>query len=280
MRVEHIISGLVGDDDTAAPPAVGDNGCPADKPLNYNGGCYASAPAGTWCYHGYCHDGGSGGGEANGQQQAPACKPLTCEQAGAQCGTAPDSCGGTISCGECMNGTKCGDGGPNRCGATPQGKQTIPGPSNTPPVLQHLMPGLNTFMKTGSPDQNTQPGDDAKKQDDTSGSAAPYVIGGVAVMGLAALVWKLSTSTGARRNPVRGGWEHKAADVVSKLSYQSWYQANHDKHGHRYKRHHPYSIPEEAEELVRILGMHDRRAAEIQAKEIMEQLRREGRKID
>lgn len=69
------------------------------------------------------------------------------------------------------------------------------------------------------------------------------------------------------------GWEKKVESVIGRLSHIAWHQANHDKLGNRYKRHHPYRIPEEAQELVKCLGMHDRRAAEIRAKEIMWGLR-------
>ena len=68
-------------------------------------------------------------------------------------------------------------------------------------------------------------------------------------------------------------WEDKVEKVIGRLSYISWAQTNYDKQGNRYKRHHPYSIPEEARELVACLGDHDRRRAEIRAKEIMEELR-------
>ena len=75
-------------------------------------------------------------------------------------------------------------------------------------------------------------------------------------------------------------WESKVERVIGKLSYAAWDAANHDRSGHRYKRHRPYRLPEEADELVKTLGMRDRRAAEIKAKEIMEGLRRAGLEID
>ena len=47
----------------------------------------------------------------------PPCVPTTCEARGAHCGTVPDGCGGTLSCGTCQNGQSCGGGGtPNVCG--------------------------------------------------------------------------------------------------------------------------------------------------------------------
>jgi hypothetical protein len=75
-------------------------------------------------------------------------------------------------------------------------------------------------------------------------------------------------------------WEHKVDAVIGRLSRAAWYQANHDKQGNRYKRHHPYRIPSEAEALVTCLGMRDRRAAEISAKEIMMGLRQAQVSID
>jgi len=44
------------------------------------------------------------------------CVPKTCATLGANCGTAPDGCGGEIKCGACPNGQTCGGGGPNSCG--------------------------------------------------------------------------------------------------------------------------------------------------------------------
>lgn len=50
---------------------------------------------------------------------AVVCAPLTCAQAGAQCGSLPDGCGGVLTCGACSGGTACGGGGPNLCGSSP-----------------------------------------------------------------------------------------------------------------------------------------------------------------
>jgi hypothetical protein len=47
------------------------------------------------------------------------CSPKSCNGVGAECGTAPDACGGVVSCGKCPAGTYCGGGGPNRCGKNP-----------------------------------------------------------------------------------------------------------------------------------------------------------------
>ena len=38
------------------------------------------------------------------------CSPTTCELLGAQCGSASDGCGGTLSCGECGSGEQCSSG--------------------------------------------------------------------------------------------------------------------------------------------------------------------------
>jgi len=75
-------------------------------------------------------------------------------------------------------------------------------------------------------------------------------------------------------------WENKVEEVIGRLSRAAWYQANHDKSGKRFKKHRPYTIPDEAKRLVEILGMHDRREAEIQAKECMELYRIQGLPID
>ena len=68
-------------------------------------------------------------------------------------------------------------------------------------------------------------------------------------------------------------WEDKVKDVIGKLCCVSYRQANFNKQGKKYKKHRPYSIPEEAQVLVKCLGMHDSRKAEIAAKEYMEELR-------
>jgi len=58
--------------------------------------------------------------DAGGSSQldAGACSPITCAAQNAECGMAPDTCGGAISCGSCAAGEMCGGGGPNKCGAT------------------------------------------------------------------------------------------------------------------------------------------------------------------
>ncbi len=44
------------------------------------------------------------------------CNPKTCAQLGAECGSASDTCGGTVDCAECSANLVCGSGGPNKCG--------------------------------------------------------------------------------------------------------------------------------------------------------------------
>lgn len=45
------------------------------------------------------------------------CVPKTCATLEANCGSAPDGCGGKIECGDCPDGQLCGGGGANKCGA-------------------------------------------------------------------------------------------------------------------------------------------------------------------
>lgn len=51
------------------------------------------------------------------------------------------------------------------------------------------------------------------------------------------------------------------SSASKRLSRESWYKMNHDKHGKRYKRHRPYTIPADAEELVDCLGEDDEQRA-------------------
>lgn len=59
---------------------------------------------------------GDGGMAAGDAASDGGCVPKTCAQLEAQCGTAPDQCGGTIACGDCPEGQTCGGGGANKCG--------------------------------------------------------------------------------------------------------------------------------------------------------------------
>lgn len=57
----------------------------------------------------------SGSADVPGSEGSP-CVPTTCAKLGADCGEAPDGCGGTLSCGVCTPPEQCGGNGPNRCG--------------------------------------------------------------------------------------------------------------------------------------------------------------------
>lgn len=74
-------------------------------------GCSDSADESTIPAH---QDSGAADATAD---QGSGCVARTCAQAGADCGTAPDGCGGALSCGVCTEGFFCGGAGPNRCGA-------------------------------------------------------------------------------------------------------------------------------------------------------------------
>jgi hypothetical protein len=76
------------------------------------------------------------------------------------------------------------------------------------------------------------------------------------------------------------GWENKVKRVIGTLCNHSWYVANHDKKGCRYKTHHSYYIPQEAKYLLECLDMQDRTQAEINAKTYMMTLRDNGMHID
>jgi len=62
-------------------------------------------------------DSGADSGGDSGSSQT--CAAKTCSQLGAECGTAPNGCGGILDCGSCGTGLFCGGNGPNRCGANP-----------------------------------------------------------------------------------------------------------------------------------------------------------------
>jgi hypothetical protein len=60
------------------------------------------------------------------------CVPTTCAAHSWNCGTAPDGCGGTLSCGTCSGGLVCGgDGTPNRCEHPPAPCDLREGPGGT-----------------------------------------------------------------------------------------------------------------------------------------------------
>lgn len=50
----------------------------------------------------------------------PACTPRRCADVGAACGSAPDGCGGQLSCGSCPAPQSCGAIQANRCGCQPK----------------------------------------------------------------------------------------------------------------------------------------------------------------
>ncbi|MBI5535662.1 MAG: hypothetical protein HY898_23225 [Deltaproteobacteria bacterium] len=62
------------------------------------------------------HDTDASVAETGSHDEAGLCVPWTCAQLKAECGSAPDGCGGKVSCGNCPSGQACGGGGPNQCG--------------------------------------------------------------------------------------------------------------------------------------------------------------------
>lgn len=58
-------------------------------------------------------------------------------------------------------------------------------------------------------------------------------------------------------------WIIKAHEIISKLSSQAYYKANF-KNGIQLKKHVPYSIPEEAQELIECIKSND----ELKAKQL------------
>jgi hypothetical protein len=63
-------------------------------------------------------------------------------------------------------------------------------------------------------------------------------------------------------------WEDKAHRLIYNLCRASYLQANTKKDGTKYKKHRPYTVPEFAEKLVDVLGWHDRKKAELEAKRL------------
>jgi hypothetical protein len=63
--------------------------------------------------------GSSGGTPGTGGSLVDGCKPLGCQELGANCGEIDDGCGTKVSCGTCAPGQVCGGGGTNKCGAEP-----------------------------------------------------------------------------------------------------------------------------------------------------------------
>jgi hypothetical protein len=59
-------------------------------------------------------------------------------------------------------------------------------------------------------------------------------------------------------------WETKAHEIIKVLCTESYRQANPKKR----KRVNPYTVPLFAAELIKVLGWHDRTAAEYKAKQM------------
>ena len=59
-----------------------------------------------------------------GDGQGGPCVAKTCAQLGAECGSAPDGCGGKVQCGGCETGKHCGGGGLNKCGTNTCGPKS------------------------------------------------------------------------------------------------------------------------------------------------------------
>jgi hypothetical protein len=78
----------------------------------------ASCAAGEIGGPGIANNPGDGGQDAGGEAGGE-CWPKSCAGMGAECGTAPNGCGGVAECGSCSGGLFCGGGGPNKCGTDP-----------------------------------------------------------------------------------------------------------------------------------------------------------------
>lgn len=56
-------------------------------------------------------------------------------------------------------------------------------------------------------------------------------------------------------------WQNKVSRVIQALCQESYDSAQTSKSGKRYKKHHPYTIPTEAEALVNCLDTNDEERA-------------------
>ena len=56
-------------------------------------------------------------------------------------------------------------------------------------------------------------------------------------------------------------WKEKTHRVIQRLSVKSYNQSNIKKNGKRYKKHRPYSIPEDAQELIECLATNNEEQA-------------------
>ena len=63
-------------------------------------------------------------------------------------------------------------------------------------------------------------------------------------------------------------WEQKAHRLIAELARQEFERSNRLPNGRLRARHKPYSLPPVAQQLVEILGLHDRTEAEHRAKSI------------
>jgi hypothetical protein len=102
---------------TTPPPTCTSKTC-ADYPAQTCGsqsdGCGGSTPDCFPCPNGTT----CGGGGVPGQCGGPSCTPKDCAFYGAQCGTVPNGCGGSVNCPPCPQGQVCGGGGvAYQCGA-------------------------------------------------------------------------------------------------------------------------------------------------------------------
>jgi hypothetical protein len=52
-------------------------------------------------------------------------------------------------------------------------------------------------------------------------------------------------------------WKQKANRVIGELCHAAWLKANTDKNGKRYKKHHQYAVPEDAETLLKAVKEND-----------------------
>lgn len=94
---------------------------------------------------------------------ATSCVPTTCEMLNAECGIAPDGCGGTIDCGTCPAGRKCGMD--NKCG----GPAKASPPKATPP--SYVGPAFFEIHESGEPNGEQGP------PPSESSRAWPWVLG-------------------------------------------------------------------------------------------------------
>ena len=103
---------------TPAPPTCAPKTCaayPAGTCGVQSDGCGGTTPNCGTCPNGQT----CGGGGVLGQCGGPSCTARTCAQQGADCGTVPDGCGGTVNCAPCPAGTTCGGGGvAYKCGVS------------------------------------------------------------------------------------------------------------------------------------------------------------------